>query len=430
MVTGVIFGIVPAWLMSRVNVNGALKNGARGSTGNRAQNRVRHLLIIGQFALALVLLAGASFFIRGLDRMINVDAGWKPHGLLQCVLNLPAAKYATPQQSYQFYTTLQERLAALPGAEKVTVSWTLPVFQFLTSRNYIVEGRDPPPAGHEPLATVNGATPSFFDTLQVKVASGRNFSETDSLTAPPVVIINQSLAHALFPNESPLGRRIGNLDPANRGWAEIVGVVPDLRMAISFASPATNFQVFRPLAQETWNYVSVAIRARAPESLADPMRRVIAELDPDLPIQQFGTVDQQVALGAGGLNMVTTILLAFALLGLFLAALGLYGGIARLVVQRTPEIGVRVALGAQPREAIWLILKSGIRLTVFGTVLGLLGAYGLGRLLGAIVPGMSAFDFAALAAVTLLLVATALVACWIPARRATKVDPVTALRAE
>ena len=428
-VTGLAFGIVPAWVMARVRVNDTLKSATRGNTGDRAQHRFRHSLIVVQFALALVLLAGAGVFIRGLDRMLARDTGWDRHAVLQGIVNLPSAKYATPAQTYAFYQRLQERLGALPGVQGVAIGWTLPIYQFLTTRSFVVEGRNPPPAGREPLASVNGVMPSFIPTLKISLLAGRNFSDADTLTSRPVAIINESMARALFPNESPLGHRIGGVDPAHRGWAEIVGVIPDVRFAVSFATPATQFLVFRPLAQETWNYVSVALRAPAAATLAEPMRRAIAELDPDLAVQQVDTIDSLIGRQSG-FGMVNTILVAFALLGLFLAALGLYGVIARLVVQRTPEIGVRVALGAQSRDVIWLILRTGLQLTLVGTVLGLLGAAGLVRVISGFLPAMGVQDPVAIGAVTLLLLAVAVVACWLPARRAARVDPVTALRAE
>jgi len=430
LLTGLVFGIVPAWLMSRVRVNDSLKSGSRGNTGDRAQHRFRHTLIVAQFSLALTLLAGAGFFVRGIDRMLARDIGWNTDHLLQWVMNLPQSRYATPAQTYAFYTRLQERLGALPGVERVGIGWTIPVFQFLTNRNYVVEGRDPPPAGHEPSAFVNGITPSYLGTLEAKLVAGRNFADSDGLTAPPVAIINESFARALFPHENPLGRRIGGLDPANRGWIQIVGVVADQRFAIGLVAPPTRFQVYRPLAQDTWNYVTVTVRASAPATLAEPVRRLVGELDPDIPVQQLSTVKQLIALGSGGLTMVSTILVAFALLGLFLSALGIYGVIARLVLQRTPEIGVRLALGAQPGTVVWLILRTGVWLTAFGTGFGLLGAFGLSRLLGAIAPEFPGQGLVSVMLVTVLLIIVALLACWLPARRATKVDPMIALRAE
>lgn len=435
VVTGLVFGIVPAWIMSRVNVNETLKSGGRGSTGDRSQNRFRSSLIVAQFALSLVLLAGAGFFIYGLERMLQRKVGWNTEQTLMAVINVPQAKYPTPTETYAFYTRLQERLGALPGAEQVSVAWTLPMFQYLTSRSFVVDGRDAPPVGHEPLAGVNGVSPSYLDTLQIKLLSGRNFNDTDKLTSLPVALINESMARTLFPNEEPIGKRLGSPDPANPGWVEIVGVVADNTFAISFLPPATRSLVLRPLAQDTWNYVTVIVRAQSPEALAEPMRRVIAELDSDLPLQQFGPVRQVINQFMSSSTMISTLLIVFAVLGLFLAAIGLYGVIARTVVQRTPEIGIRVALGAQSGDVVWLVLGSGIRLALIGSAIGLLGAYGIGRLLNAISPVIAeevpATTTAALiAGVTLLLLTTAMLASWLPSRRASRVNPIDALRSE
>ncbi len=430
VITGIFFGLAPAWLMTRIRVYDTLKGGSRGHTGDRTQHRLRHSLIVAQFALALTLLAGAGFFLRGLDRMFALDSGWEHHALTQAVLNLPQAKYSTPGKTYAFYTQLQERLGALPGVESVAVGWTLPIFQFLTNSPVVAEGQEPPAAGHEPVSFVNGITPSFLGTLKINLLSGRNFTEADNLTSQPVVIINESLAKALFPKDNPIGHRIGGIDPKTRHWYEIVGVVPDFQFAVRGIAPATRFVMLRPLAQETWNYVSVAVRSRSAEAMVEPLRQTIAALDPDLAIQQLSTVDQLIKTFTNGFSMVSTILNCFALLGLFLSALGLYGVIARLVVQRTPEIGVRLALGAQSRDVVWLILSSGLRLILWGTGFGLLGAVGLVRLLSVTLPALPLDYTLTFAGVTLLLLAIGLVACWLPARRATKVDPMVALRAE
>jgi predicted permease len=428
--TGLIFGIVPAWLMTRVRVNDALRSGTRGNTGDRAQHRLRHGLIVLQFALAVVLLAGAGFYLRGVDRLLAFDPGWDHHGMVQAVLNLPAAKYPDPARTYAFYTRLQERLEALPGVENATVGWTLPIYLFLTSRPFAVDGQAPPPAGHEPVATINAITPSYLGTLKIKLAAGRYFTAADNLAAAPVAIINESMARALFPRETAIGHHLGGLDPKNRGWMEIVGVVPDIHMAVGFAPAATPFQLLRPLAQETWNYVTVAVRAPAPGPLVDSVRQTIAALDPDLAVQQLGTVDDTIRNNTGIMSMVKTILISFALLGLFLASLGLYGVIARVVVQRTPELGVRLALGAESRDIIWLILRSGLRLALWGTAAGLLGAFALGRILVRVLPRPPADDVLIFGAVTLILLGIGLLACWLPARRAAKVDPLVSLRSE
>jgi ABC-type antimicrobial peptide transport system permease subunit len=244
-------------------------------------------------------------------------------------------------------------------------------------------------------------------------------------------MINESMAKALFPNENPIGRRIGNLDPANRGWMEIVGVFSDVEFAVGFGAAPTKYTVLRPLAQETWNYVTVSILSDSPAALTQPLREALAAMDSNLALQQEGTVDQFITKAMSSTHMIDALLACFATLGLFLAAIGLYGVIARIVTQRTGEIGVRMALGAQPRDVLWLIMRLGIKLTIYGTVIGLIGSYGLARALAAMTTQTAgSTDFASVIVATLVLVAAALLACYLPARRAMRVDPMSALRTE
>jgi predicted permease len=430
LLTGLAFGVGPAWLISRVRVNETLKAGTRGSTGDRVQHRLRHSLIVLQFANALVLLAGAGFVIAGVHQILSIDPGWNQHSLAECVLTLPQSKYSTPQQTYSFYTRLEERLSTLPGAHDVTVAWTLPMFGYLTNRAIVVEGREPPLPGHEPNAAVNAVEPSFLNTLQIKLVAGRNFTAADTFTSTPVAIINASLARALFPNGDALGQHISISDPKKPAWAEVVGIMPDIKMALAGLVGPLPFQALRPLAQEPWNYVTVAVRSEHPAMLVDPMRQAIASLDPNLAVQQLDTVDHAITTATGSLSLVKTVLICFAALGLFLAALGLYGVIARLVVQRTPEIGIRMALGAQGRDVVWLILGTGLRLISYGAAIGIVSSAVLYFVLSRVskVPAINAP--AIFAVITAILLSVGLIACWLPARRATKVDPITALRAE
>jgi predicted permease len=430
LLTGVVFGLAPAWLISRVRVNETLKSGTRGSTGDRVQHRLRHSLIVLQFANALVLLAGAGFVSTGVDKLLSIDPGWNPHALTECILTLPQTKYSTPEQTYSFYTRLEERLSTLPGVRNVTVAWTLPFFGYLTNRAIVVEGQEPPPPGHEANAAVNGVEPSYFDTLQIRLIAGRNFTAADNLTAPQVAIINDSLARALFPKGNALGQRISVSSPKKPAWAEVVGIMPDIKMALAGLAGPIPFQVMRPLAQEPWNYVTVAVSSDHPELLIDAMGRTIASLDSNLAVQQLDTVDHAVRLATGSMNMIKTVLIGFAGLGLFLAALGLYGVIARLVVQRTPEIGIRMALGAQSRDVIKLVLGSGLRLIFYGALIGIVGAAGLYFILSRWSKAPSINVSAVFVVITAILVVVGLVACWLPARRATRINPLTALRAE
>ncbi|HYD84686.1 MAG TPA: FtsX-like permease family protein, partial [Opitutus sp.] len=234
----------------------------------------------------------------------------------------------------------------------------------------------------------------------------------------------------LFAGENPIGRRIGNPDPANPAWLEIVGVVPDVERSVGAVPSASSFLILRPIAQEPWTYFTVALRSSNPSALAEPMRRIIASLDPDISPAQFGTIENVTRIVTGVGKTLSTVLLCFALLGLFLASIGIYGVIARIVVQRTPEIGVRIALGAQLRDVVHMILFSGLRMTLLGTAIGLAGAFALGWVLKQIMPASGSSNPLLVVAVTLGLIAIGLLACWLPARRAARIDPITALRAE
>ena len=430
LVTGVVFGLAPALLSSRVRVNEALKSSGRSSTGDRSQHRFRDTLIVLQFAAALVLLSCTGFFLRGMRVLMERNPGWTPAGVTQCVLNLPQTRYATQAQTYGFYTRLEERLRALPGVQNVGIGWTAPLYQFIQTRNFVVEGRPPPAPGREPLAFVNAVSPAYLDTLKIRLVTGRQLGAADKAGAPPVVLINESMARVLFPGQDAVGHRIGAGDESHRAWAEIVGVFADVGMAGNPAPPATPFQVFEPLAQETWNYVTVMVRSDQP-AMTEPLRRAVNELDPNIPVQMLNTATELAKISTRGLELITTIFLGFSSLGLFLAALGLYGVITRLVMQRTPEIGVRLALGAQLRDILSLIMGAGFRLALIGAGLGLLGSIGMNVIMGAIFnSGSVQLDYITLPLTTALLVLVALLACYLPARRATKIDPMSALRAE
>jgi predicted permease len=434
LAAALLSGTVPAWLAGRTDVNHALKQQGRGATGDRSRHRFRHTLIAAEIAFALVLLTGAGFFLRGLQRFTDRDPGWQTAGLLTGTLTLPDTlagdRYVKPEARLAFYDRLVQRLAALPGVEHAALASSVPISSYNSSRNFSVEGRADPAAGQEPLADHVFVTPGFFTTLGLQLVAGREFPASIRADSPRVAVINETMARQFWPNESAVGKRIGGTDPKEREWVEVVGVVRDVGFVASLGLPDTRFQVYRPLVQEPWGYLTIALRAAAPNSLAEPLRRAVAELDADLPVADIRTIGQAVDRAQHNVHVANQLLAGFALLGLGLAAVGLYGVISSLVVQRTQEFGIRVALGAQSGQVLWLVLGQGLRLALQGSVAGILGAFVTIKLLTALFPGLPGQDYLVLGGNVVLLFSAALLACLIPARRATKVDPLVALRAE
>ena len=435
LLTACLFGIGPAWIVSRVRVNEALKSGGRGATADPSQHRFRNVLLLGQFALALVLLAGAAAFARGISEMVDRDTGWEPARLVSTKISMPEASCADPGCRLRFYQRLRERLAALSGVESASIAVDLPLFGFPGPRGYVVEGLPPPQPGQEPIALTNSVSPEYFDTIGSPIVAGRGIRDTDVLDGPPVVLVNETMARTLFPGGGAVGRRIrtvggtGGEEPA---WAEIVGVARDVRF-LSTSAPPTAFQIYKPLAQETWGFVSVTVRAKdgvSTASLVEPFRRVLMELDPDVPALNLMPVPALIASNTRGLVTINQLLFAFAGLGLFLAALGIYGVIARLVTQRTLEIGIRMALGASFGDVVRLVLAGGVRMTLAGAGCGLLGAAALTRLLNAQFPGLATSSVPTIGAAPIVLLVVSITASYLPARRAARVDPLVAMRAE
>jgi hypothetical protein len=273
-------------------------------------------------------------------------------------------------------------------------------------------------------------TADFFKVLGVSLLEGRVFAADIKADDPHVVIVNAALARKFWPGESAVGRRIASINGEETIWSEIIGVVPDVESAADIGEGDTPFQIYRPIVHEPWSWVRFAIRSEQPAMLNETVRLALAEVDADLPATDIMTVKQAWDRSQHNLVVVANILGGFALLGLALAAVGLYGVISNLVAQRTGEFGIRLALGAQPRDVLGLVLRHGMKLTLIGIVLGLGGAYGVARLLGAIMPRLVSPDAITLSGMAALLFVVAVVSCWLPARRATKVDPMTALRAE
>ena len=425
VLTGIVFGTVPAWLASRADVNTALKESPRGATSS-SHHRLRYGLILGEVAFAVVLLAGAGLFLRGLQRFESLDYGWRTDGLTTGQLGLLGDRYSAPPQRRIFLEQLEQRLLAIPGVQHVAFSNSLPVFSFNSSGNVFIEGRPEPEPGKEPEAFFEQVSLGYFDTLGVRLIAGRLFTSSDAFDSPQVVVINQAMARQFWPDESPLGKRISR---TNRMPIEVVGVVSDVSFPGSLAEPYTRLQAYRPLAQSPTPFVNVTLRTTGdPEQFATPMRRALAELDSTLALNLVRTAESVVDQGLGNVSLLGTLLGAFAALGLALAALGIYGVTTYSVVQRTNELGIRMALGAGTRDVLLLILSTGASVIALGALIGSAGALAVSRVLSSLIPTLPTRDPIALAALILFLVVVALIACVVPAGKAARVDPLVALR--
>jgi putative ABC transport system permease protein len=428
--TALFVGVAPAWLVSRVPVNETLKSGTRGSTTDPSHHRFRNALIVGQLALALVLLAGAAAFARGINQLVAREAGWNATPLLSGKIVLRGDN--DQERTFRLSRQLREQLASLPGVESASVDIDLPLYGFGPGqRAYVIESRERPKPGHEPTAMTNGVSPEYFETVGTPIVRGRRILLSDTLESPPVVVINEIMARTLFPRGDAIGHRLGRVarDPQ---WAEIVGVARDVRF-LSVTELPTMFQVYKPLSQETCGFVSATVRATSPAAaarLVQPFRRAVAEFDPDVAVLNLMPVPAFITPANRDFVTINQLLSGFAGLGLFLAALGLYGVIARLVAQRTTEIGVRMALGATFEQVLRLVLGTGFRMTLIGVGLGLLGAVALTRVLNTQLPGLATNNVVTISTAAVLLTVVSTAACYLPARRASKVDPLVAMRAE
>ncbi len=417
--SGMAFGLVPAWMASRADVNEALKQGSRGTTADRSQHRTQHGLIIAEVALALMLLAGAGLLVRGLRGFAALNPGWKVEGMSLGYLTLPEAHSGDGNWLRGFANRIEQRLAAVPGARSVALCWNLPIRQFNVSSSFTIDGRPEQPPGLQQSCSVNGVTPGYFETLAMPLLMGRNFTAADDTNRPSVVIINRTMARTFWSDRSPLGERVNG--------AEVIGVVGDVRFPANPAEATTPFQTYRPYAQEPRGFLNIAVRGDVSGAI---LRRAVSDVDPDQPVGQAGPASAEVGESLKNWGVGGRLLSLFALLGLSLATLGIYGVISGFVVRRTGEIGVRMALGARIRSVVWFVVGRGLRLSLVGTALGSVGAFGLARILGSVLPELPTANFSVLVGVAVFLVGTTAVACWIPARRAARIDPMVALRNE
>jgi predicted permease len=430
LLSGALFGLVPAWFAARADVNAALKQQSRGSTGGPGHHRMRQSLIVAEVGLAFVLLAGAVMMHRGVAKLSVHPAGWDTERVLIADLPLPDRRINTDEKRIDLFRRLERRLAQIPGVEHAAIATSLPLDSYSGERQVLIDGQSPADAARMPSAFHVMVTADYFATLGIKLVQGRPFEPGMPVDRPRVVIVNESLARRLWPEADPIGRRLGAMDSGMPFWAEVIGVVRDVDAATATRDPNTPYQVYKPLEQEPWSWSRIALRCRAPAGIEAALRRAVSEVDPDLAVASVATVREIAAGQQRDLHLAGRILGGFSLLGITLAAVGLYGVISHVVAQRRAEFGIRLALGASPAGIARLVLGHGLRFTLLGVGLGLAASLALAQMLRSMLPRLEPGDPLLLALVSAALVAVAMVSCWIPVRRATRVDPMVALRAE
>ena len=430
IVTGLIFGLVPALQASRFDLNHALKDGVRGMTSGAGQNRLRSLLVVSEVAMALVLLIGAGLLMKSFVRLLDVNPGFNPANVLTFEVqlpNLPPARYERKEEQTAFFQQLTARLQSLPGVESAGGVLSLPLSGASESTDLLMEGQESMGAGERPSADYTMVTPGYFATLQIPLLQGRQFSEQDKLDAPFVIVINDTLAERIWPGQNPIGKRLRvGFEEKQR---EVIGVVGSIKQTALDAEkrPA----MYLPQLQAPGPRLTLLVRTRGePLSMAAAVREQVRALDKDVPVTQVQTMEKVLGASVAQPRFSMLLVALFAGLALVLSAVGIYGVMAYAVSRRAHEIGVRMALGAGASQVLKLVLKDGMTLALSGIGLGLLGAFGLTRLMASLLFGVGAKDPVTFVAVAAFLAFVALIACYIPARRATKVDPLVALRNE
>ena len=430
LASGTLFGLVPAWFATRADVNAALKQQSRGSTGGPAHHRMRQSLIVAEVGLAFVLLAGAAMMHRGVARLAVHPPGWDTERVLVADLPLPERRLDTDEKRIALFRRLERRLAEIPGVERAAIATSLPLASYSGERQVLIDGQTAADATRLPTAFHVMVTADYFATLGIQLVQGRTFEPGLPAARPRVVIINEALARRLWPEADPIGRRLGAMDSGLPFWAEVIGVVRDVDAATATRDPNTPYQVYKPLEQEPWSWSQIALRCRAPAGIGAELRRAVSEVDPDLAVAAVATVREIAAGQQRDLHLAGRILGGFSLLGVVLAAVGLYGVISHVVAQRRGEFGIRLALGAQPAGIARLVIGHGLRFTLLGVALGLAASLALAQVLQAMLPRLEPSGPLLLTLVSTALLAVATVACWIPVRRATRIDPLIALRAD
>jgi putative ABC transport system permease protein len=425
--TGLLFGVAPAIAALRTNVNQPLKEGGR-TPGAGGHNRLRQVLVASEVALALVVLSGAGLMIKSMTRLLGVDPGLNAKNVLTLGMSVPQEEiYVGPPGLPRFCQDLDEHVGAIPGVVSVGAIAHLP-FEGNAGRGFQIEGRPPADPGKMPGANYTVACPNYFRTMGIPILKGREFTAQDTVSAPGVIVINESMARDFWPKEDPVGRAI-RLGGSDGPRLTIVGVVRDVHFQ-GLDSPARR-QFFRPYTQAGWPVMTVVVRSIAtPMAYLTPVKRAIASVLPDRPVSGAETMEDVVHNSTGSRRLPMLLLGVFSLLALVLSAVGIVGVVGHSVAQRTHEIGIRMALGAETLDVLRLMVTSSMVWVLVGIVVGVAGSMGLTGLLTGMLYDVRPLDPMVLGGVALLLTAVALLASYLPARRAAKIDPIAALRCE
>jgi putative ABC transport system permease protein len=430
LLTSFVFGLAPALQASKLDLNETLKEGGRGNSGGSKANRLRSVLVISEIAIALVLLIASGLMVKSFLRLQSVDPGFNPQNLITLELQLPENKYSGKERQALFQQQLAQRLTQVPGITAVGTVDSLPFSGSEFNVGWGIEGQPPLNAADRPRAFLRNVSSNYFDAMGIAVRKGRAFTDSDDANAPNVGVINEAAARKFWPNQDPIGKRFkrGRTDSQNP-WITVVGVVGSV--AHSSLQLAAQPEVCLPFQQNPGlNLTLVARTTSDPKGFAGAVRQEVSALDKDLPVSNIKFMEEIVGKSVAQPRVYALLLGIFAGLALILASIGIYGVMSYSVTQRMHEIGIRMALGARPRDVLRLVIKQGMILGIAGIIIGLIVSFALTRILASQLYGISATDPLTFTVISLLLMFVALIACTIPALRASKVDPMIAVRYE